>query len=164
MGPLSKMWVMVEQVNSGSGSSSTIEMDSVLELLENTVLLIGQCNNTITYERRKNVLLGVTGTFLSQVAKKAFLQKHDQALFQKDFRDHLTESLKAKKESIEVMQKLVNLPTERGPFEKASGKNSGRTTTVNTFCSKRKELSHSNSLISLLVMINMKELTHAIQF
>ena len=34
MGPLSKLWVMVEQVNSGSGSSSTVEMDIVLELLE----------------------------------------------------------------------------------------------------------------------------------
>ena len=63
MGPLSKLWVMVEQVSSGSasGSSSTVEMDTVLELLEKTVLLIGQCNNTITYERRKNVLLGAQG-------------------------------------------------------------------------------------------------------
>ena len=72
---------MIEQVNSGSGIFSTVEMDTVLELLE-TVLLIGQCNNTITYERRKNVLLGVTGTSSSQVAsmlkeKVAFLQKHD---------------------------------------------------------------------------------------
>ena len=34
MGPLSKLWLMVEQVNSGSGSgsSSTVEMDTVLEL------------------------------------------------------------------------------------------------------------------------------------
>ena len=31
---------MVEQANSGSGSSSTVEMDTVLELLEKTVLLI----------------------------------------------------------------------------------------------------------------------------
>ena len=55
------------------------------------------------------------------------------------------------------MQKLVNLPTERGPLERApyfikegqmGDKNSGRTTTANTFCSKRKELSHSNSQIS----------------
>ena len=76
-------------------------MDTELELLEKTVLLIGQCNNTITYERRKNVLLGVTWTSSSQVAsmlkgKTAFLQKHDQALFGEDFRDHLTKSLKAK--------------------------------------------------------------------
>ena len=28
--PLSKLWVMIEQVNSGSGSSSTVEMDTVL--------------------------------------------------------------------------------------------------------------------------------------
>ena len=98
MGPLSKLWVMVEQVNSGSasGSSSTVEMDTALELLEKIVLLIGQCNNTITYDRRKNVLLGVTGTSSSQVAsmlreKVAFLEKDDQALFGKDFRDHLTE-------------------------------------------------------------------------
>ena len=37
-------------------------MDTILELLEKTVVLIGQCNNTITYERRKNALLSVTGT------------------------------------------------------------------------------------------------------
>ena len=99
MGPLSKLWVVIEQVNSGSGSSSTVEMDTVLKPLEKTVLLIGQCNNTITHQRKKNVLLGVTGTSSSQAAsmlkeKAAFLQKHDQALFEKDFRDHLTESLK----------------------------------------------------------------------
>ena len=86
MGPLSKLWVMVEQVNSGSGSSSTVEMDTVLKRLEKTKLFIGQCNNIIIYERRKNGLLDVTGTSSSQVAsmlkeKAAILQKHDQALF-----------------------------------------------------------------------------------
>ena len=30
MVPLSKLWVMTEPVNSGSGSSSTVEMDTVL--------------------------------------------------------------------------------------------------------------------------------------
>ena len=117
---LPKLWVMVEQVNSGSTSSSTVEIDTVLTLLEKTVLLIGKCNNTITYERRKKV---------------AFLQKHDQAHYGKYLRDYLTESLKAKKQSIEVI-------AERGPFERAPhfikedrmsgggrGKNSGRFTT-----------------------------------
>ena len=40
------------------------------------------------------------------------------------------------------------------------GKNLGPTTMVNTFCSKRKEYPHSNSQISIPVMINMEELTH----
>ena len=66
------------------------------------------------------------------------------------------------------MRKLVSLPTERGPSERAPHfikegqkfKNSGRTTAINTFCSKRKEPSHSNSQILLPVMTNMEELTH----
>ena len=93
MGPLSKLWVMIEQVNSSSGSSSTVEMDTVLKLLEKTVLLIGQCNNTITYERWKNVLLDllIISGFIKE--KEAFLQKDDQMLFGKYFRDHLTDSL-----------------------------------------------------------------------
>ena len=39
-------------------------------------------------------------------------------------------------------------------------KHSGPATTVNTFSSKRKELSQSISQVSLQVMINMEELTH----
>ena len=138
--------------------------------------LIGQCNNTITYERRKNVLLGVTGTSSSQVTsmfkeKAAFLQKHDQALFGKDFRDHLTESLKAKKQSIEAIAEVSKSTNRKRPFREGASfyqgrpngggsKNSGRTATVNTFCSKRKEPLHSNSQISLPVMINIEDLTH----
>ena len=38
--------------------------------------------------------------------KVAFLEKHDQALFGKDFRDHLTKSLKAKRQSIEAIAKV----------------------------------------------------------
>ena len=133
MGPLSKLWVMVEQVNSGSasGSSSTVEMDTALELLEKIVLLIGQCNNTITYDRRKNVLLGVTGTSSSQVAsmlreKLAFLEKDDQALFGKDFRDHLTERLKAKKQSIEAITEVSKSTNRNRPFREGSSFYQGR--------------------------------------
>ena len=112
---------MVEQVNSGSGSSSNVEMDTELELLEKAVLLIRQCNNTITYERRKDVLLGVTGTSSSQVAsmlkeKAAFLQKHDQAIFGKDFKHHLTESLKAKKQSIETIAEVSKYTNKKRSF------------------------------------------------
>ena len=93
--------------------------------------LIGQCNNTITYERRKNVLLGVTGTSSSQVTsmfkeKAAFLQKHDQALFGKDFRDHLTESLKAKKQSIEAIAEVSKSTNRKRPFREGASFYQGR--------------------------------------
>ena len=67
--------------------------------------------------------MDVTGMSLSQVASMlkemaAFLKKLHQLLFGKDFRHNLTESLKTKKQSVKLLQKLINLPTERGPFEK----------------------------------------------
>ena len=48
--------------------------------------------------------------------KAAFLQKHDQALFGKDFRDHLTESLKAKKQSIEAITEVSKSTNRKRPF------------------------------------------------
>ena len=83
--------------------------------------MIVQFSNTITYERRKNVLLGVTGTSSSQVAsilneKAAFLRKHNQVLFRKGFRDHLSESLKGKKQFIEVTAELSKSTNRKRPF------------------------------------------------
>ena len=46
---------MVPQMNSGSRSSSTVEMDTILE---KTVLLLGQCNNIITYEKKEKCFIG----------------------------------------------------------------------------------------------------------
>ena len=88
------------------------------------MLLIGQCNNTITYERKKIILLGVTGTSSSQVPsvlkeKATFLQKHEQALFGKDFRDDLTIILKTRKQSIKALAEVSKSTNERGPFGRA---------------------------------------------
>ena len=135
--------------------------------------MIGQCNNTITYERRKNVLLGVTGTTSSQAAsmlkeKTVFLQNHDQALLGKYFRDHLTKSLEAKKQSIEAIAKVSKSTNRKRPFREGPSFYQGRPK-IQKFrsnyndkyiCSKRKEPSHSNSQILLPVMTNMEELTH----
>ena len=87
MSPLSKLPIMIENPNSvKGGNAAVVQMDTVLELLERSVVLIGQCSNTITCGWRKNVLLGVTGISTTQVAailkeKAYFLQKHDKALF-----------------------------------------------------------------------------------
>ena len=171
---------MNEPLNSISGSSSTAEMDTVLKLLEKITLLIGQCNNKITQDKRKEVFLGVTGTSPSQVAlilkeKTAFLQKHDEALFEKDFTDYLSKSLKAKKQSIDAIAEVSKTMNRKGPFRRVThflkegkigrreggrGRKSGQATLVNTICSKRKEPVHSNSQILLPIMINMEELTH----
>ena len=87
--------------------------------------------------------------------KATFLQIHDQVLFGKDFRDQLTEILTGKNQSIDATAEVSKLRTANGPFERGphfikedhviGGKNSDRTTIVNTFYSKRKEPFYSNS-------------------
>ena len=125
MKPLPKLWVLIEQVNSDIGSSSTVEMDNVLEPLEKMVLLIGQCNNTITYERRKNVLLGILGPLhhksLQCLKKRQHSYINTIRCFLKYYRDHLTKSLKATKQSVEAIAEdgLLRGLTERDPFERA---------------------------------------------
>ena len=69
------------------------------------------------------MFLGVTGTSPSQVAsilkeKAAFLQKHDEVLFEKDFRDYLSESLKAKKQSIEAIAEVNKTMNRKRPFRR----------------------------------------------
>ena len=87
MDPLSKLWVMIENANSEKDDNTpVIQMNAVLQLLEKTVVLIGQCSNIITYERHKNALRGVKGTSITQVAamlkeKASFFQNHGKALF-----------------------------------------------------------------------------------
>ena len=75
--------------------------------------------------------MGVIGTSSSQVAlmlkeKAAFLQKHDQALFGKDFRDHLTESLKAKKQSIDAIAEVSKSTNRKRPFREGPSFYQGR--------------------------------------
>ena len=44
MGPLSKLWVMTENADlEKGGNAPVVQRDTVLELLEKTVALIGQC-------------------------------------------------------------------------------------------------------------------------
>ena len=90
-------------------------------------MLIGQCSNTLTYEKCRNALLGVTGTSTTQVAamlneKGSFLQKHDKALFEKEFNDNLAETIKPKEQSIEAITE-VSRPNNRQPFRSGPSQN-----------------------------------------
>ena len=49
--------------------------------------------------------------------KAVFLQKHDQALFGKDFRDHLAKSLKAKKQSFDAKAEVGESTNRKRLFQ-----------------------------------------------
>ena len=54
MGPLSILWNVIENSNSAKDPEApVVHMKTVFGLLEKNVVLIGQCNNEVTYKRRK---------------------------------------------------------------------------------------------------------------
>ena len=50
MGPLAKVWHSIDQANQDDGSTIELSLETTLELLENTVVLVGQCYNSCSYE------------------------------------------------------------------------------------------------------------------
>ena len=58
--------------------------------------------------------------------KAAFLQKHDQVLFGKDFRDQLMEILKGKKQSIDATAEVSKYTNRKWPFREGPSIYQGR--------------------------------------
>ena len=111
MGPLGKLWVMVEKVRTATEDVDPEDLPTtqqVAGVVEQTVTLVGQVVNLLTYERRKNVLTAVSGYSASQAAatlkeKASFLQLHDSELFGKKYREHILEMNKSMKQGTEMI-------------------------------------------------------------
>ena len=87
MDPLSKLWNILEGAKEAEEDAVQKSINDLLHYVEQTVLLLGQSSNTITYHRRLNVLGSVMNSqyqVKSMLKEKAsLLQKHDEYLFGK---------------------------------------------------------------------------------
>ena len=114
MGPLSKVWLKLE--NAKKSDAPPLSLDEVLSLLEQTICLLGETINSISYHWRYNNLSSVCS---HQEAKNMLenkvelLQTNDKIFFRKEFSDHLTESVKSKKSSKQV---FLTFDCSKKPF------------------------------------------------
>ena len=101
MGPLPKLWNILERAKGAEEDAVQISTNDLLHYVKQTVLLLGQSSNAITYHRRMNVLGSVINCqyqVKSMLKEKAsLLQKHDEYLFGKKFRNHIVDTIKSKK-------------------------------------------------------------------
>ena len=87
MGPLSKLWMLVEEARRSKEKQMPIDLDNIRAYIEKTVLLLGQISNYITYFRRYNILVAVNCP--AQQSKEMLreeadlLQRHDRNLSSK---------------------------------------------------------------------------------
>lgn len=113
MGPLSKVWMMVENVRTATEEEELPSPEEVAKTVEKTVTMVGQCLNVLTYERRRNVLSATSKISSVQAAatlkeKAPLLQQHDADLFGKKYREHMTELHKSMKQEVIVSGKPSN--------------------------------------------------------
>ena len=89
MGPLSKLWVVMDEVKC-SGKSGRMSLEDLSTAIEQTVVLVGQCSQSITYQQRHNVL-----TSLLQDPRKStsILREESDSLFEKSNK-YLTQNSK----------------------------------------------------------------------
>ena len=106
VGPLSKLWNILEGAKGVEENAVQISINDLLHYVEQTVLLLGQSSNAITYHRRLNVSGSVMNSqyqVKSMLKEKAsLLQKHDEYLFGKKFRNHIADTIKSKKQTKEI--------------------------------------------------------------
>ena len=124
MDPLSKLWMLVEEARRSKEKQIPIDLDNIRAYIEQTVLLLGQTSNYITYYRRYNILGALN--YPAQQSKEMLreeadlLQRHDRNLFGKKFSEHLVASAKSKKQAVEIFagrSKRKQNPFRNGPSE-----------------------------------------------
>ena len=94
MGPLGKIWHVLKQ-------ASTYWLEDLLKLVQQTVLLVGHSDVTLSCHRRLNALDDTKA--ISKKAKfmlkmKSDLQKDNKDLFGKNFREQISETIKSHKQ------------------------------------------------------------------
>ncbi|XP_078330091.1 uncharacterized protein LOC144624336 [Crassostrea virginica] len=143
MGPLSKIWDEIDKAH--EGSTSSMEIEEVVNLLEKTILMIGQVNVACLYERRLNFLAKIlksTKKAKSMLRENEAKLQDDTVLFANDFYTTLYRKSKDRKRAREMSRDIarpvikkprqsVDQPFRQGPSgeqRKSRGSNFSRGT------------------------------------
>ena len=90
MGTLSKLWMLVEKAHRSKEKQIPSDQDNIRTYIEQTVLLMGQTSNCITYFRTCNILAALNCP--AQQSKEMWreeadlLQRHDKFVWKKVYR------------------------------------------------------------------------------
>ena len=80
-----------------------VSMEDILTSVEQVIVLLGQCSNTLLYHRRFSLLSelfpSMSHTKELLLEKLTLLQKHDSELFGKKFRERFIEVRISKKKT-----------------------------------------------------------------
>ena len=124
LGPLCKLWESLETAKKEQGSSDSI--DNLIKFVTQSIVLVGQTNIALSYHRRLstlNVVIKSTIQARSMLKNKSeLLQREKKDLFGKEFREQISETVKAHRQSKELLASIVFKDAASGnqPFRKGT--------------------------------------------
>ena len=97
----------LESATTAPDDEADLTLEEVINLVQQTVLLVGQTNNTISYHRPLGAMAGAMKSSNQAKSvikdKSALLENSGKELFGKDFRDQITDTVKAQKQFKELL-------------------------------------------------------------
>ena len=97
MGSLYKVWKSLERANKEQDSS--VSISDLIKFVTQSIILVGQTNIALSYHRRLSALDGVMKSTIQAKSmlknKSELLQKENKDLFGKEFREQISETVKA---------------------------------------------------------------------
>ena len=133
MGPLSKVWMALENADKSKKSKVEISLKDLTQNLEQSILLLGQSFYGVTYQRRLNVLQAIMKDSKAKDALKEkgeLLEGNGANLFGKKFEEHLTSVIKSKRKCKELLKESYpdhkRKPFRRGPPSQENRRGGGR--------------------------------------
>ena len=124
MGPLCKLWESLVTANKEQDSS--VSINDLIKFVTQSIILVGQTNIALSYHRRLSALDGVMKSTIQAKSMlkntSELLQKDNKDLFGKEFHEQISETVKAHKQSKELLASIVFKDAASGnqPFRKGT--------------------------------------------
>ena len=116
LGPLSRVWEAITSFSTSDNPDTVFDAAEVRSALDKTVVLVGQAQCAVSYQRRLSVLEGLTSVSKAKSLLKKntdILQMDNNNLFGDKFEENLEKSSKISKKSIDYFGQP---PREQQPF------------------------------------------------
>ena len=118
-GPLTRIWSYIENIITSKGETVEVDLHKILEYTQQTVLLLGQALNTISYHRRYNALsvLMSSSEAKTTIKGKGDIMGKSKTLLGKEFQDQFMKSSDVKKKIMAVINQKSSPRNFQQPFQ-----------------------------------------------
>jgi len=118
MGPLTKLWSLIDEALTSNLEKVEVTMEDINEYVEQTITMLGQAYNNISYQRRIQSLSCIMNdTQAKQTLKdKAHILDDHNDLFGERFKNDWYQTMKTKQKCQEVLQKESGRGRYKQPF------------------------------------------------